>query len=94
MAKEAVFTMKLEPQLRDEFMAAAAAEDRPASQVARELMRDYVERQRRAHEYDALLQRKVDLARIDKQAGRVYSNEDVEAESVGRRAELRRKADR
>jgi predicted transcriptional regulator len=42
MAKEAVFTMKLEPELRDAFMAAAAAADRPASQIVREMMRDYV----------------------------------------------------
>ena len=40
MAKEAVFTMKLEPELRDAFMAEAAELDRPASQIVRELMRD------------------------------------------------------
>jgi predicted transcriptional regulator len=94
MPKEAVFTMKLEPELRDEFMAAAAAEDRPASQVARELMRDYVERRRRTLEHDVFLERKVDLARADKRAGQTYTNEEVEAEFASRRAELRRKADR
>ena len=31
MAKETVFTMKLEPELRAEFMAATKAADRPAS---------------------------------------------------------------
>ena len=31
MSKEAVFTMKLEPELRTEFMAAAEASHRPAS---------------------------------------------------------------
>ena len=35
MAKEAVFTMKLEPELRAAFMEAAASDDRPASQVVR-----------------------------------------------------------
>ena len=40
MAKEAVFTMKLEPELRDAFMAEAAELDRPASQIVRELMRE------------------------------------------------------
>ena len=39
MSKEAVFTMKLEPELRAAFMAEAEALDRPASQVVRELMR-------------------------------------------------------
>ena len=35
MAKEAVFTLKLEPELRDAFMAAAKSADRPASQQPR-----------------------------------------------------------
>lgn len=46
MSKEAVFTMKLEPELRAEFMAEAEAAHRPASQVLRELMREFVQRQR------------------------------------------------
>ncbi|TIT81411.1 MAG: antitoxin of toxin-antitoxin stability system, partial [Mesorhizobium sp.] len=41
MPKEAVFTLKLEPELRDAFMAETEADHRPASQVVRELMRDY-----------------------------------------------------
>ena len=40
MNKEAVFTMKLESELRAEFIAVAEAEHRPASQSVRELMRD------------------------------------------------------
>ena len=36
MAKEAMFSMKLEPELRAEFMAAAESVHRPASQVLRE----------------------------------------------------------
>jgi hypothetical protein len=47
MSKEAVFTMKLEPELRADFMAEVAGEDRPASQVMRELMRGYIEQRRR-----------------------------------------------
>lgn len=43
MSKEAVFTMKLEPQLRAEFMAEAEAAHRPASQVLRELMREFIQ---------------------------------------------------
>ena len=48
MSKEAVFTMKLEPELRADFMAEVAGEDRPASQVMRELMRGYIEQRRQA----------------------------------------------
>ena len=45
MSKEAVFTMKLEPELRAEFMAEAEAAHRPASQILRDLMREFVQRQ-------------------------------------------------
>lgn len=55
MSKQAVFTMKLESDLRAQFMAEAAAVQRPASQVVRELMRDYVQRQREAREYEEFL---------------------------------------
>ena len=50
MLKEAVFTMKLEPELRADFIAEAEAADRPASQIMRELMRHYVRRQREARQ--------------------------------------------
>ena len=59
MSKEAVSTMKLEPELRTEFMAVAEASHRPASQILRELIRDFVQRQREAREYDDFLRRKV-----------------------------------
>jgi predicted transcriptional regulator len=86
MPKEAVFTMKLEPELRDEFMAEAEAADRPASQVVRELMREYVQRQRQAREYDAFLGQKVTAARKSVKAGRGRSNAEVEARFAERRA--------
>ena len=53
MPKEAMFTLKLEVELRDQFMAEAEATHRPASQLVREFMRDFVERQREAREHDA-----------------------------------------
>jgi predicted transcriptional regulator len=58
MSKEAVFTMKLEPELRDAFMAEAQASHRPASQVVRELMREFVDRQQKARDYEAFLRAK------------------------------------
>ena len=88
MGKEAVFTMKLEPELRDAFMAAAKRDDRPASQIVREFMRDFVQQDR---EYVAFLQRKVDAARADIAAGRVYSHEEVRAHMDRLFAELERK---
>lgn len=86
MSKEAVFTMKLEPELRDEFMAEAEAVHRPASQVLRELMREFVQRQRKAREYDDFLRRKVEVGRASMHAGQGRSNDEVEAEFAIRRA--------
>jgi predicted transcriptional regulator len=88
---KAVFTMKLEPELRDSFMAEAAADDRPASQIVRELMRGYIEQRRETREYKEFMRRKVELAREDIRAGRVHSNEEVQAEAAAWRAETLQK---
>ena len=92
MSKEAVFTMKLEPELRAEFMAEAEAAHRPASQVLRELMREFVLRQREVREYDAFLSRKVDASRASMRAGIGHSNDEVEATFAARRAEVASRA--
>lgn len=92
MTKEAVFTMKIEPDLREEFMAEAQALDRPASQVVRDLMREFVRRQREAREYDAFVGRKVQAGRKDMRAGRGRSHAEVEADFAARRTTLLRKA--
>ena len=88
MSKEAVFTMKLEPELRAEFMAEAEAAHRPASQVLRELMREFVQHQREAREYDEFLHRKVEIARSSMRAGLGRSNVEVEADFATRRASV------
>jgi predicted transcriptional regulator len=85
MSKQAVFTMKLEPELRDEFMAEAEASHRPASQIVREMMRQFVQTQRESREYEEFLHRKVDVARASMRAGNGLSNNDVEAEFAARR---------
>lgn len=86
MSKEAVFTMKLERELREQFMAAAEASHRPASQVLRELMREFIERQRQARDYDSFLSSKVEAGRASVRAGMGRSNEEVEATFAARRA--------
>lgn len=88
MSKEAVFTMKLEPELRAEFMAEAEASHRSASQVLRELMREFVQRQREAREYDEFLRRKVEAGRASMRAGQGRPNDEVEAEFAARRASV------
>ena len=92
MAKEAVFTMKLESELRAEFMAEAEAAHRPASQVLRELMHEFVQNQRTAREYDEFLRRKVEVARLSMRAGQGRSNDEVEAEFAARRASVANQA--
>ncbi|MDH1259163.1 MULTISPECIES: antitoxin of toxin-antitoxin stability system [Pseudomonas] len=85
MSKQAVFTMKLEPELREEFMAEAEAAHRPASQIMRDMMRQYVQTQRETREYEAFLQRKVEIARESVRAGDGLNNEDVEAAFAAKR---------
>lgn len=85
MAKEAVFHLKLEPELLEEFMAAAKAVHRPASQVMRDLMGDFI-RQQQTREHDEFVQLKVAVARASVVAGRGRYNDDVETEFAARRA--------
>jgi len=87
MAKEAVFTMKLESDLRTEFMAEVEAVHRPASQVVRDLMREFVQRQRQAREYDAFLIKKVEVAQSSIESGLGLSNDEVEKIFARKRAE-------
>ncbi len=86
MSKEAVFTVKLESELRTEFMAEAEAVHRPASQVLRELMREFVQRQREARGYDEFLRCKVEAGRTSMRADQGRSNDEVEIEFAARRA--------
>ncbi len=88
MPKEAVFTMKLEPELRSEFMAEAEASHRPASQILRELMRDFVQRQKQARDYDDFLRDKVELARAQIANGQTATHEEVQARFAAKRAEV------
>lgn len=88
MSAKAVFTMKLDAQLCDEFMAATTADNRSATQVVAELMRNYIEQQHQAHEYNGYLQRKIEIARKQRDAGLHFSNEEVEAEAAARRMKL------
>ncbi|SDZ63668.1 antitoxin of toxin-antitoxin stability system [Pseudomonas sp. NFIX28] len=88
MPKHAVFTMKLEADLRDQFMAEAEASHRPASQIVREMMRQFVQEQRQAREYEAFLQQKVNIARGSMTAGEGIANDELEASFAARRAQV------
>lgn len=88
MTKEAVFTMKLEADLRADFMAEAEALHRPASQVVRELMRGFVEAQREKREHSDFVARKVAVARASVRTGEGLGDDEVEAEFAHRRAQI------
>ena len=88
MTKEAVFTMKLEPELRADFMAEAEATHRPASQILRELMREFVQRQRELRGHEEFVSQKVAVARVSMLAGVGQSNDDVEVNFAARREAL------
>ncbi len=52
--KETSFNLRIDPALKSAFTAAAEEEDKPAAQVVRDLMRDYVkQRERRAFQAEA-----------------------------------------
>jgi hypothetical protein len=85
MIKEAVFTMKLEPQLRAEFVAEAEAAHRPASQILRELMRNFIQDQKDKREYELFLHSKVTKARGSIKLGLGRSNDDVESDFRAKR---------
>jgi len=90
MPKEAMFTLKLEPELREQFMAEAEATHRPASQIVREFMRDFVRRQREAREHDAWFRTEVEqgMREADNPKVKRISHEEVAASWRQQRAGL------
>lgn len=86
MSKAAVFTMKLEPELRDAFMAAAEESHRPASQIVRDMMRDFIRQREEADDYEAFLRKKVSAARGSVANGHGERDETIEADFAARRA--------
>lgn len=88
MTKHAVFTMELEPEFRDEFLAAADAAHRPASEVLRELMREYIAQQKAEQGYHDYLQQKVAAARLSVAQGLGRPNAEVEQEFAFRRERI------
>lgn len=50
MRKEVQMSIKMEPELRDQFMAVAASVHRPAAQIVRELMRLYIAQQQQPNQ--------------------------------------------
>ncbi len=83
MAKDAVFTMKIEPELRDKFMEEAERLDRSASQVVREMMREFVSKQEEERVYDKWFRAELEEAirESDDPNAETFSHEQVMAET-------------
>jgi len=62
-------TLTVEAELRDAFAAEAAATHRPASDLVRAFMREFVQRQREAREQDSWFRAKVQEAMDDPRPG-------------------------
>jgi hypothetical protein len=89
MANEVIFTLKIKPDLLAEFVAEADFMHRPASQILRDLMREFIQTQREARNYDEFLKQKVEASRVSIHAEIGHSNEVVEFLFANRRAENR-----
>ena len=86
MTDAATLTLTLDPDLLDSFVAEADAAMRPADDVLRDLVRDFVDRRRSAR--DAEIDRA--LREADDPRTVFVSDEEVEAEWMRERAQLLR----
>ncbi|SPR98635.1 antitoxin of toxin-antitoxin stability system [Cupriavidus taiwanensis] len=82
VSEETQFTLTLNAQLRDAFMAEAAAEGLTTSQVAEALIRQYLAQRQQSRDDEALFQQMVEEGRASMRAGIGIPNEQVEAESA------------
>lgn len=78
MSKKAILKMELETQLHEAFIAEAALEERSASKIMSDLIRDYIQKRHEDRSYEEYLQRKVDAARVSVSEGNGIPNDEVE----------------
>lgn len=90
---QATFTFRVDDELKRSFASVAKSLDRSGAQLLRDYMRDIVRRQREAEEHDAWFRQQVQIGLDSADAGKLMSNEDVEARFSARRAETRRRLD-
>jgi len=88
---DATFTFRIDGDLKAAFAQAAKAHDRTGAQLLRDFMREYVQEQREAAEYDAWFRREAQIGIDQANAGMLIPGEEVEAEARLWREEARRK---
>jgi len=76
---ESNFTFRVDDELKAQFAEAAKANDRPASLLLRDFMREYVQRSREKAEHDAWFRAEVEqgLREADDPATQWFSHEQV-----------------
>ena len=88
---KATFTFRVDNALKSQFAQAAKSRDRSGAQLLRDFMREFVQQQQEAAEYDAWFRREVQVGIDSANAGELISAEDIEAEAAAWRAATRRK---
>ena len=78
---EATFTFRVDESLKQEFASAAKSRDRHAAQLLRDFMRDFVQKQREAAEYDQWFRSQVQQGLDAANAGDVLTAAEVEADA-------------
>ena len=66
MSKDSGFRIRVEKDLRDEFIELCRSQDRPAAQVVREFMREYLKKNTPANDSSAPAPRKKDMTSGDR----------------------------
>ncbi|MCZ8179364.1 MAG: hypothetical protein O9309_10055 [Rhizobium sp.] len=85
MTRKSNIQIDLDPKLADDFAAAVTSAQTSESEVLREMVQDYVERQKVSDGYRRFLEAKVARGREDVAAGEVIAAEDAERMFAERR---------
>ena len=88
---DATFTFRVEEELKAAFSEAAKAHDQTGAQLLRAFMRDYVQRQQDADDYDMWFRQQVQAGLASANAGNLIPDDNIDAEFAALREETRRK---
>ncbi|MBB3386372.1 MULTISPECIES: hypothetical protein [unclassified Rhizobium] len=88
---DATFTFRVEEELKAAFSEAAKAHDQTGAQLLRAFMRDYVQRQQDAADYDMWFRQQVQAGLASANAGNLIPDDNIDAEFAALREETRRK---
>lgn len=88
---EATFTFRVDDSLKHEFTSAAKAQDRSGAQLLRDFMREFVQQQQQASEYESWFRKQVQAGLDSANAGHLVSAAEVEDRFAARRAVTRQR---